>query len=410
MGNWGELPPGGYSVQVILNGRPLESLDRQEPGGRKALSFDYTPPREGIYFFEASGPSGLSGRSNVLLCQKGAPRLKRYFGDIHGHSRLSDGTGTPEAYYRYAREVSGLEFAALTDHSDYGTIHIQGKVWQRIVEAAGQANDPDRFVTFLGFEWTNWEYGHRNVYYRDGNGPVFRAMDPESDTPEELWKLLEPHEFMTVAHHVGGGPVPTDWDVIPGSREWLVELCSVHGSSESYEGRGRIYRPVKGRFVKDALLRGYKLGIIGSGDTHDGHPGQRTTGAAAGGLMAVYSPELTREALWEAFRKRQVYATSGPKIILHFQVAGAPMGSQVTWPSTGGKIPLAVRAAGCAPITDVEVLRDGDPVFRWGGAEDQVLFFPKDPAPPAGEHWYYARVTQRDGNMAWSSPVWVRVE
>jgi len=410
LGNWGELPHGRYEVRVTLDGSPLERLERKVPEGRNVLSFDYTALREGIYFFNASGPAGLSGRSNVLLCQKGVPRLKRYFGDIHGHSRLSDGTGTPEAYYRYAREVSGLDIAALTDHSDYGTIPVRGKVWERMKEAANRANDPGRFVTFLGFEWTSWVYGHRNVYYRDGDGPVFRAIDPESDTPGKLWKLLEPYDAMTVAHHVGGGPVSTDWDVIPGPREWLVEICSAHGSSESYQGKSRVYNPVKGRFVRDALLRGYRLGIIGSGDSHDGHPGQRTAGAVAGGLLGVYSPELTRKAVWEAFRKRHVYATSGPKMILHFRVADAPMGSRVAWPSSRGKIPLAVRAVGCEPITEVEILRDGDPVFRWKGMEAQVLFFPEDTVSPNEEHWYYARVTQQDGNMAWSSPVWVRVE
>ena len=410
VGNRGRLPPGRYTVRVIRDGQPVEERVRDEAGGDPLLSLPYTPDREGIYFFEASGPSGLAGRSNVLLCQKGEPSLKRYFGDIHGHSRLSDGTGTPEAFYRYAREVSGLDIAALTDHGDHGTIRIRGEVWARIAEAAERAYDPGRFVTFLGFEWTSWEYGHRNVYYRDGKGPVFRSFDPESDTPEKLWQLLDPHEAMTVAHHVGGGPAATDWSVASGPKEWLVEICSIHGSSEAYGGRASIHNPAQGSFVQDALRLGYRLGFIGSGDTHDGHPGQRSTGARVGGLLGVYSPELTREAVWEAFRKRHVYATSGPKIILHFRAGDAPMGSRVTWPSGGPDIPLALRAVGCRPVTEVEILRNGEPVFRWTGEEDHVLFFPGDPVPPAGVHWYYTRVTQEDGNMAWSSPVWVDVQ
>ncbi len=409
-GNWGVLPGGRYTLRVIRDSGPRERFHREVKAGGKALTFSFSPDEEGVYFFEAEGASGLSGTSNVMLCQEGEPALKRYFGDIHGHSRLSDGTGTPEAYYRYARRVSGLDIAALTDHADYGTIPVRGKVWDRIAVAANGANDPGSFVTFLGFEWTNWEYGHRNVYYRDGHGPIFRSIDEESDTPEELWNLLAPYEAMTVAHHVGGGPQATDWDVIPGPREWLVEICSIHGSSEHYLGEARVHHPVKGAFVRDALARGYRLGIIGSGDTHDGHPGQRSTGAVTGGILGVYSTELTREAVWEAFRRRQVYATSGPKIILNFQVAGAPMGSEVSWSRSGKGLPLALRAVGCGPIRTVEILRNGETVFRWEGEKVHVRFFPEDDAPPAGTHWYYARVVQQDGNMAWSSPVWVRVE
>jgi len=410
LGNWGGLPGGGYTLRTTRGGRTVASARTEAREGSEDLAFAVTPEEEGVYFFEAEGPDGLSGTSNVLLCQDGEPVLKRYFGDLHGHSRLSDGTGTPEAYYRYARRVSGLDFAALTDHADHGTIPIQGKVWERIVAAADQANEPGRFVTFLGFEWTNWTYGHRNVYYRDGGGPVCRAFDERSDTPQELWALLAPHEAMTVAHHVGGGPQATDWDVAPGPCEWLVEICSVHGSSEAYGAEASVRSPVRGAFVRDALARGYRLGIIGSGDTHDGHPGQRSAGASVGGLVGVYSPELTREALWEAFRRRQVYATSGPKILLHFQAAGSPMGSETAWPIGKGAVPLGRRAVGCDRIRTAGILRDGEPGFRWEGDRIDVAFLPGDEAPPAGTRVYYARIVQRDGNMAWSSPVWVRVE
>ena len=338
------------------------------------------------------------------------PKLKLFFGDIHGHTRLSDGTGTPEDYYRYAREVSRLDISALTDHADFGTIPIKGAVWERIKQAANKANEPGRFVTYLAFEWTNWVYGHRNVYYRDGDGPVFRSIDSASDTPAKLWKLLEPYEAMTAAHHVGGGPIATDWSIQPGPKEWLVEACSIHGSSEYYGGDSSIYNPVKGAFVRDALAHGYKLGIIGGGDTHDGHPGQRSVGAIVNGILGVYSSELTREAIWEAFRKRQVYGTSGPKIILNFRVADSPMGSEVTWPASKGPIAIAIRAVGCDEIEMVEIIRNGEPVFQEKGEGPFIQFLLDDPQPPPGTSWYYARILQKDGNMAWSSPVWVTVE
>jgi hypothetical protein len=379
-------------------------------GGEKTISFTYIASIEGIYFFQVNGPSELRGKSNVMICRKDIPELKLFFGDIHGHSRMSDGSGTPEDYYRYAREVSGLDIAALTDHADHGIIPIKGGIWERIRNAANIAYEPGRFITFLGFEWTNWKYGHRNVYYRDGEGPVFRYIDPESNTPKKLWNLLDSYDAMTVAHHVGGGPVATDWNVPPAPKEWLVEISSIHGTSEYFGGEAGIYRPVKGAFVRDALSRGYKLGIIGSGDTHNGHPGQGDKDAIVSGLLGVYSPELTREAVWEAFRRRQVYATSGPKIILDFRAAGSPMGSEVKWKASRGPIPLVIKAVGCDKISSVEIIRNGEKMFVEKVKDVSVQFLLEDPQLQPGTSWYYARVLQEDGNMAWSSPVWVNIE
>ncbi len=411
LGNWSEMVGGAYKLKATSDGRLVDEQQVEMAGGEKTVSFSYKVAEEGIYFFEVEGPSEIGGKSNVMLCQAGLPRLNLYFGDIHGHSRISDGTGTPEDYYAYAREVSRLDIAALTDHADYGTIPVEGAVWERIKKAAADANEPGRFVTFLGFEWTNWVYGHRNVYYRDGDGPVFRSIDPQSDTPQEIWSILESLEAMTIAHHVGGGPVATDWSVAPSYlKEWLVEISSIHGSSEYYGGEAAIYNPKKGAFVRDSHARGYKLGIMASGDTHDGHPGQRSVGAAVGGIVGVYSSELTREAVWEAFRKRQVYGTSGPKIILNFRVADSPMGSELTWDAGKGGLPIAVRTVACDDIAAIEIIRNGEPVFRSEGKGVFAQFLVEDPEPPPGTSWYYARVVQEDGQMAWSSPVWVTVE
>lgn len=410
IGNWSELPAGEYILEISRDGEKTGRERRTVKRKEKVLSFDYHPEKEGIYFFRVNGPGDLSGVSNVTHCREGTPSLKLYFGDIHGHSRLSDGTGTPKDYYRYARFVSGLQVAALTDHADYGTIPIKGKVWERIKEAANRAYDPGRFVTFIAFEWTNWKYGHRNVYYRGDDGPVFRSLDPESDTPTELWEKIRPYRAMTVAHHVGGGPVATDWSIPPGPREWLVEIASIHGSSEYYGCEKSIYRPVKGAFVRDALSRGYRLGIIGGGDTHDGHPGQRSVGAPIGGLMGVYAAGLTREEIWDAFEKRRVYATSGPKMIVNFRAADSPMGSETEWSLSSGPIPIVFRVIGCDEIERVEIIRNGTTVFSQPGKGVVIREAVEDPSPPPGVSWYYLKAVQKDGNMAWAGPIWVDVK
>jgi|GEM_PF-217880 len=464
MGNWALLPAGASCyVDVLRGSERLAALTieaHRQPAGNDAIAEDdraggqiwraacTLPEGEGVYFFEARalatasppaapqrngvGPGGrvgpldpeaaaaelkesmagtppLEGRSNPLLCRRGERRLHLFFGDIHGHSRLSDGTGTPEDYYRFARHVSGLDICALTDHDAYGTFPIQGQPWQRIVAATAAAHEPGRFVTFLGYEWTSWEYGHRNVYFSGDRGEIFSNLAEASRTPERLWRCLAPYEAMTIAHHTGGGPVAVDWSHAPGSQEPVVEICSIHGSSQSYGCRSAIYRPVEGAFVYDALERDYLLGIIGSGDTHDGHPGQRSAGAVTGGLFGVFAAALTREAVWEALRKRHVYGTSGKKIILFARVADAPMGSKVTW--SRGTVPVAIRVVGCDVLQSVEVVRNGETVFSHPcGNEIEVSLLAEDMEPQPGTSWYLVKATQKDGHMAWSSPVWVTCE
>lgn len=410
-GNWTAFPAGEYTFSVEKDGQEKQEVIKTKVGKGGNVDFKYRLPDEGIYFFHIENSQGMQAKSNVCFCQMGSPSLNLYFGDIHGHTRLSDGTGTPEDYYRFARDVCGLDMAAITDHADYGTIPF-GTVWDGLQSTTNEYYDPGNFLTFVAFEWTNWTYGHRNVYFRGDSGPFFRSFDEHSDTPQELWALLEPYDAMTVAHHVGGGPIATDWSIPPGPKEWLVEISSIHGSSEVLDGSKEcIYHPKEGHFVRDALNMGYRLGIIASGDTHDGHPGKRSTGSFINGLVAVYAEELTRESVWEAFKRRQVYGTSGAKIILFFRVGNAPMGSEVTWARKDGGLPVALMTVGCDEIDTLEIIRNGEVVLRQN-PEDTVFaqLLVEDEDPLEGESWYYARVTQKDGNRAWSSPVWVTCE
>jgi hypothetical protein len=86
------------------------------------------------------------------------------------------------------------------------------------------------------------------------------------------------------------------------------------------------------------------------------------------------------------------------------------MGSEVKWSAAKGGLPIAVRAVGCGEIDAIEIVRNGEAVFATAGDGVFAQFLVEDPEPPPGESWYYARVIQKDGAMAWSSPVWVTVE
>jgi hypothetical protein len=86
------------------------------------------------------------------------------------------------------------------------------------------------------------------------------------------------------------------------------------------------------------------------------------------------------------------------------------MGSEIKWTKANGPIPIVLRAVCCDDIERIEIIRSGVPIFTETGEKINGVFailLIEDPKPQEGTSWYYARVIQKDGNMAWSSPVWV---
>ncbi|RMD83944.1 MAG: DUF3604 domain-containing protein [Candidatus Dadabacteria bacterium] len=358
----------------------------------------------GIYRIRATGPAGLTAESNPLVVGPREPRI--VWADLHGHSNLSDGTGTPRDYFTYARDVAGLDAAALTDHDHWGMEFLDAhpEHWQEIVEAARQFYRPESFVALAGFEWTSWIYGHRHVLFFQEGGQVLSSLDPNTDTPAELWQAIGRRRVLTIAHHPAGGPIATDWSVPPHSTfEPVTEIVSVHGCSEAPDCPARIYDAVEGHYVRDALARGYRLGFTGGGDTHDGHPGLGQLGAPSGGLTAVVTEALTRETLLLALHFRRIYATNGPRIVLRMALDDRPMGA----PIAPGDHDLFVRVVATAPLERVDVVRSGRVVDSIDGGGRTELTATRSLSGLTEGEYVYVRVLQKDGGAAWASPVFV---
>ncbi|HKA14697.1 MAG TPA: CehA/McbA family metallohydrolase [Myxococcota bacterium] len=395
-------PPAGLALPRSVH------FDGSE-GGRRAVEAIAREP--GTYRLEVKAGE-LRAQSNPLIVSAEGPRV--LWGDLHGHSAFSDGTGLPEDYFTYARDVSALDVVALTDHDHWGILPLaeHPELWREIRVQTRRFHAPGRFVTLLGFEWTSWIYGHRHVLYFTDDGPVIDSVAEGTDTPAELWQALGDRPAITVPHHPAGGPIAIDWDIAPDPRfEPVAEIVSIHGSSEAPDSPALIHEPVAGHFARDALARGYRLGFIGSGDRHDGHPGAfsaDTHASAEGGLGAILSEERTREGVLRALRERRVYATNGARIVLRVALGGTPIGGVVPI-ATGERRheTLFVSAVGTAPLERLEVVRSGavvDGVALDGRLEATMASELADLA--AGEY-VYVRVAQRDGGAAWSSPIFV---
>ena len=308
------------------------------------------------------------------------------------------------------RYLSSLESGAPMDSEVLLDEHPD--MWREIREGAEQAHEPGRFVSLLAYEWTSWIHGHRHVVYFENDGEVYSSLSTEYETPQQLWAALAGQPALTFAHHSAGGPIPTNWDVPPDPvLEPVTEIVSVHGSSEAPDSPQPIYNPVRGNFVRDVLERGYRLGFVGSGDGHDGHPGLAHINAVSGGLAAILSEELTREAVHEAMKFRRVYATNGPRILLQVSLAGAPMGStleaRVLNDQGSEARRLVVRVVAPGPLQQMDLIRSGEVIESVACAGASCSANLPIAAVQAGEY-LYLRVLQTDGGAAWSSPYFFR--
>jgi hypothetical protein len=405
-GNAWPVVEGEVALEAA-GGASLSATVSLSPEDRGRVVVEVTAASEGTVSLEAHGPGTLGGLANPLVVSSSLPRI--YWGDLHGHSGLSDGTGTPVDYYRYARDIAALDVAALTDHDHWGmeTLSQNPDLWEGIREQTRAFHEPGRFVTLLGYEWTSWLHGHRHVLYFSDEGRVLSSVDPAFESPLQLWDALRGEPVLTVTHHTAGGPIAANWEIPPDPElEPVTEVSSVHGSSEAPDSPRVIYQPVEGNFAREALDRGYRLGFVGSGDGHDGHPGLSHLASPNGGLVAILAEELTRAGILEALRARRAYATNGPRIVLHVTLDGAPMGSSVE----GGEGPprvLEVTVVAPDVLDRIDLVRSGSIVQTVPGTGSRELRVTETVADLESGEYLYVRVVQADGGAAWSSPFFV---
>jgi len=279
-------------------------------------------------------------------------------------------------------------------------------VWGRYLEIAEKYNDPGRFTTIIGYEWTPTTGGdnlHRNILYR-GDADQARQMLPytvtESDNPEDLWKWMEAYEDKTggqvlaLAHNgnlsngimfpeinpATGKALTKEYAETRARWEPLYEVTQIKGDGEThpylspndefadYEtwDKGNLGPVLKKpgmlqyEYAREALKNGlkfeaklgtnpYKFGMVGSTDSHTSlataeeenffgkHSGKEPASGrwkglvgefdemkiygweqVASGYAAVWATENTREAIFDAMQRKEVYATTGPRMTVWF--------------------------------------------------------------------------------------------
>ena len=298
----------------------------------------FIPSAEGI--MRASGRTGnrsLQTKLNPVTTVRNNG-LKLFWGDIHFHSNLSNDVmlqgieNSPEDCLLYGREVSGLDFACLTDHYepvlktwqpmlDLG-IGLSEELWRHSKGISEKFNCPGSFATFFGYEYRT-QRGDTNIYFRDCDAaPLLPGQCDSMSRIREYCANLEffsaphlhpySHQYLTLGPWKWGKEVIEQWQDIGGDSEPIIEVFSRHGRYEFYGNQPHMSLKrgmTEGNSVQAHLLRGHCFGIYAGSDDHWGRPGQD-------GLTAVFAAELTREAIFDALRKRRCYGTTNARIIL----------------------------------------------------------------------------------------------
>ena len=334
-------------VHIMLGNKLMR---RVRPGEETLLRLEnFRLDTPGVYRFRvepmaASSPLESLIESNPVVAEEN-PSQRLYWGETHGHSGFSEGMGSVDGVYQFARDQARLDFMALTEH-DYW---MDDAEWETLRSAAIKYNDPGEFLAFLAYEWTvnSPNGGHHNILYRTPNDR-HRVPRQEVQTLAKLYEKLNestPAEDLLIIPHAHN---PGDWSQNDEASEKFVEIVSLHGTFEWF---GRRY-----------LDEGFMVGFLGGSDDHMGHPGLRPlrrnpTSDNFGGLLGLYAKEKSNDAVFDAMRNIQGYATNGVRSILDLRMNEYAMGTQQ--PSSKAAH-FTGRVHATAPIEDIVLIKNGE--------------------------------------------------
>ena len=254
---WNRATGNIPAYEVSLNGTAVRSI----PAGSEGLVVlnDLHIDQPGVYRFDVRSVDGkLTGRSNPVWVETN-PASRIYWGETHAHSGFSEGMGSIDRFYTWARDDAWLDFAGLSEHD----IWLDDSEWRTMNEAVGRYTEPGRFIAYLAYEWTTnrTSGGHHNVFFRSpGRDRVPTQMYYNlSLLYQGLRSKYMTKDVLVIPH----AHQAADWRHSDPDLERLVEIASMHGTFEWF---GNYY-----------LRQGYQVGFVGASDDHRTRPGYSGT-------------------------------------------------------------------------------------------------------------------------------------
>jgi hypothetical protein len=343
-------------------------------------------------------------------------QLRLLRGEFHRHTEYTahvDADGTLEDAWRYALDAGDLDWIGIGDHTNgYGSEYM----WWHFQKYTDFFHHPPRFVGAYVYERSvEYPNGHRNVILpKRGIRPLpLRTLGPNTlkvaeGTPEQgsadskmLFAYLK-HFNGICASHTSGTNMGTDWRDNDPVLEPIVEIYQGHRHNYEHKGAPRAptaetqiggYRPAG--YVWNALEKGYRFGFQASSDHISTHLS----------YAVVLTDDASRQGIIDAFKKRHCYGATDNIIVDVRSQDGHIMGDAF---ETTKRPTLNVDIYGTGPVAKVHIIRNNRYVYSTEPKKTDVRFRFSDMDAVKGQtYYYYVRVEQADGNLAWASPMWI---
>jgi hypothetical protein len=367
----------------------------------------------------------------------GATGKQLFWGLLHGESERYDSSVHIESCLRHCRSDRALSFYGVSPFESEEETPTE--MWKQVSRTVAEMNETDRFVTLLGCQWEGetGKEGLRHLVYLKDERPLPRREDAKYSSLGKIYRLFSTKELLSIPTFSMGRGHGFHFDSVYPEWERVVEIYNAWGSSECTAKEGNAY-PIRAANKKGvnedpkgsilaALNEGHRFGFVAGGLDDRGCYGDffgEGQEQYTPGLTAIIASNLSREGLMEALYQRSCYATTGASILAGFSVAGAGMGSEL---STETKPGLRVNrhiegyAAGTEPLDRIDLVRNGKVIASFEPSDETPISieFTYDDMDPIGQIalkgadgrppfvYYYLRVFQSDGHMAWCSPIWV---
>ena len=359
----------------------------------------------------------------------GEATFQRYFGQLHSHTQYSDGAGSLEsalAYIKALPDNANVDFVAFTDHSNYfdksGAANPEGALYDMSLASAASQNlwneyknavaafnkeNAGSMVAIAGFEMT-WSGGPGHINTFNTPGIVSRNNTTLNNKTKDAglqayYKLLSQTEGLdsiSQFNHPGttfGNFIDFGyWDAVVDTRMYMVEV----GNGEGQIGAGGYY-PSYEQYIM-ALDKGWHVAPTNNQDNHKGRWGN-----ANDARDVILTDDFTEDGIYAALRARRMYATEDKNLDLDYTVNGNMMGSIIDVPE---KLNFEISFNDpdrTDSIAKVElVVNSGKVAYTWDSAADLTKGSVSVELAPEYTY-YFVRVTEGDGDLAVTAPVWV---
>jgi len=389
------------SIKLYLDGKDVTSK-----AVITAESVSYVPAEDledGSYKVKVEAKD-VNGYASVKEWSFRKGSLSHYFGQLHAHTNISDGTGSLDDAYTHVKKA-GADYYAVTDHSNWFDNDTSGSLadgsastkWTKAQATSNKYNDEGNFTAMYGYEMT-WSgstggWGHMNTF----NTPGFETRTNKAMGLSEYYSALQtqPQSISQLNHPGTTFGDFNDFGFYSAATDRVVTLIEVGNGEGPVRGTG--YFPSYEYYTR-ALDKGWHLAPTNNQDNHKGNWYTSNTARTV-----IISEDNTREALYNSMQNMSVYSSEDSNMTIDYTINGQMMGTSLR--EDVNKLNFKVNVADDDAISKVSVIANGgvEVISKTFNSNNVDWEFELNPEYT----YYYIKVVQKDKDVAITAPIWV---